>query len=114
MILHTRKKWSFIKAVQGRSVSRFAKHLIQNAYYPSQEISNDKWVIGTKAGIRFVQYMPKKPAKLGVKVSTCCESLTGFSLQLQIHTGKVEGTAEKNITHCVAMDSASPYFSKCH
>ena len=45
-------------------------------------------MIGTKSRISFIQYMPKKPKKIGIKVWVLCEAKTGYCLQFQICTGK--------------------------
>ena len=52
---------------------QFAKH-----YYPKQALSIDEQMIETKARISFLQYMPKKPKKVGIKIWALCD--TGFGI----------------------------------
>ena len=50
-------------------------------------------MIGTKCRISFLQYLPKKPVKFGIKVIVNSESKTGYVLTFQIYTGKVTSAA---------------------
>lgn len=47
-------------------------------YIPKQNLSIDEQMIGTKCRVSFIQYMPKKPKKFGIKVWALCESTTGY------------------------------------
>ena len=51
-------------------------------------------MIGTKGHLSFLQYMPKKPTKWGIKVWICSESKTGYIHKFQVYTGK--GTVSTN------------------
>ena len=63
-------------------------------YTPSRNLSIDEQMIGTKSRVSFIQYMPKKPKKFGIKLWVLCESLTGYCLDFQIYTGK----SDKGVT----------------
>ena len=66
-------------------------------YDPSRQLSLDEQMIGTKSRIGFLQYMPKKPKKFGIKLWALCESLSGYCLQFQIYTGKAAGGTEHGL-----------------
>ena len=51
----------------------------QKLYVPGKEVSIDESMIGTKARLSFLQYLPKKPTKWGVKVWVCSEAKTDTS-----------------------------------
>ena len=79
-----------------------------------RELSIDEQMIGTKSRISFIQYMPKKPKKFGIKIWALCEALTGYCLQYQIYTGAEEGTTEKGLTSRVVLDLMKQYEEKNH
>ena len=47
----------------------------QNYWTPHGEISIDEQMIATRCGISFIQYMPKKPVKFGVKNWVLADSI---------------------------------------
>ena len=53
-------------------------------YQPSRELSVDEMMIGTRCLISFLQYMPKKPCKFGVKVWVLAKTTTGYVLGFQV------------------------------
>ena len=59
-------------------------------YNPSQCLSVDESMVGTKCWMSFLQYMPKKTKKFSIKLWALCESATGYCLQFQVYTGKAE------------------------
>ena len=77
-----------------RSVIEAIQHQAQKAYTPGEHISVDESMIGTKGRLSFLQYMPKKPTKWGIKVWVCSESKTGYIHKFQVYTGK--GTVSTN------------------
>ena len=48
----------------------------QMVYTPGEHIGVDESMIGTKGQLWFLQYMPKKPTKWGIKVWVCSKSKT--------------------------------------
>ena len=44
--------------------------------------------------VTFVQYMPAKPIKHGIKVFACCCAVTGVLLSFEVYLGKENGTIE--------------------
>jgi len=78
-------------------------------YTPSQCLSVDESMVGTKCRISFLQYMPKK---LGIKLWALCESVTGYCLQFQVYTGKVESSVEHGLAYRVVFDLMKHYLDK--
>ena len=63
-------------------------------YIPDQNLSIDEQIIDTKCRISFIQYMPKKPKKFGIKIWAICEVGSGYVLGFQIYTGKTNGQSQ--------------------
>ena len=47
-------------------------------------------MIAFKGRLGWIQYMPKKPIKWGIKVFALCESSTGYTVRMKVYTGKEE------------------------
>ena len=47
-------------------------------------------MVGTRCRVEFIQYMPKKPTKFGIKLWVICEADTGYCLRYQIYNGKLD------------------------
>lgn len=56
-------------------------------YSPHQQLSVDESMIGTKCRLSFLQYMPKKPMKWGIKVWVCSDSVCGYVATFDVYTG---------------------------
>ena len=63
-------------------------------YHPNQSLSLDEQMIGTKCSIGLIQYITKKPQKVGAKVWALCESTSGYCIQFQVYTGASHDGAE--------------------
>lgn len=87
-------------------------HIFPLLYIPSQSVSIDESMVGTKCRVSFIQYMPKKPKKFGIKLWLLCEAMTGYCCQLQVYTGRVEGGAEHGLSHRVVFDLIRQYLNK--
>jgi hypothetical protein len=95
----------------------FIDHLVQsfqNHWTPHREISIDEQMIGTRCRVSFIQYMPKKPARFGVKNWVLADSIFPYVCNFQIYTGKNEKTPEHGLAHRVIMDLMEPYLNKGH
>ena len=95
----------------------FIDHLIrsfQKHWTPHREISIDEQMIGTRCRVSFMQYMPKKPVKFGVKNWVLADSVMPYVCNFQIYTGRNERTPEVGLPHRVVMDLAEPYLNKGH
>ena len=60
----------------------------QKAYHPGREMSIDESMIGFKGRLSFLQYMPKKPTKWGMKAYVLADSKTGYTFNWKLYTGK--------------------------
>ena len=88
-------------------VRPFLDLLLENfksTYQPGQHISIDESVISYKGRLSFIQYLPKKPHKWGLKAWVLADSSNGYVWGWQLYTGKAEGTAEHGLAHRVMMD----------
>ena len=56
-------------------------------YNPGQQLSIDESMIGTKCRSSFIQYLPAKPTKWGIKVWVFSDAATGYILSFSIYTG---------------------------
>ena len=54
-------------------------------YYPSVNLSIDEQMIGTKARLSFIQYLPKKPQKWGVKMWVVADSDNAYVPRFEIY-----------------------------
>ena len=66
----------------------------QSAYQPHQHISIDESVISYKGRLSFIQYLPKKPHKWGLKAWVLADSTNGYVWGWKLYTGKEGGTTE--------------------
>ena len=69
----------------------FVDPLIANfkaAFNLGHEIAVDEGMIGFKGRLWFLQYMPKKPTKWGMKAFVLSDSVTGYTYNWKLYTGK--------------------------
>ena len=59
----------------------------QKTYHPGREVSIDESMIGFKGRLSFIQYMPKKPTKWGMKAFVLADSKTGYTYNWRLYTG---------------------------
>ena len=83
-------------------------------YHPGREVAIDEMMIGTRCRTSFIQYMPKKPVKFGIKMWALCESKTGYCLEFQLYKGRENDTAEKGLTFRVCTDLMKNYYGENH
>ena len=82
-------------------------------YQPRQHLSIDEMMIGTRCRISFLQYLPKKPTKWGIKVWILSEAKTGYVLSFQVYTGSENGK-DKGVGRRVVLDLLNGYQGKNH
>ena len=73
-------------------------------YFPSRYLSIDEMMVGTRCRVVFLQYLPKKPTKFGIKVWINSEAKSGYVLNFQIYTGSEGKTKEKGLAYGVVME----------
>ena len=55
----------------------------------SKEVSIDEFMIGFKGRLGFIQYMPKKPTKWGLKAFVLADAHTGYMYSWHLYTGEI-------------------------
>ena len=68
-------------------------------------------MVGTRCRIHFLQYLPKKLTKWGVKIFVNSESSTGYVLTYYVYTS-ASGSGEKGSVHKTVMKLMSKYLNK--
>ena len=59
----------------------------QSSYTLNREVSLDESMIGFKGRLGFIQYMPKKPTKWGLKAFVVSDAKTGYIYNWHLYTG---------------------------
>ena len=59
----------------------------QSAFTLHREVSIDESMIGFKGRLGFIQYMPKKPTKWGLKAFVLSDADTGYMYNWHLYTG---------------------------
>ena len=59
----------------------------QSSYTLHREVSVDESMIGFKGRLGFIQYMPKKPTKWGMKAFVLSDAHTGYMYNWHLYTG---------------------------
>ena len=81
-------------------------------YAPRQNLTIDELMVCTKSRIGFLQNMPKKPKKFGIKVWVLCEAKSGYCLKFEIYTGKHAKATEHGLSHRVVHGLMEKYLDK--
>ena len=79
--------------------------------YPGQNLSPDESMLKFKGRLSFLQYMPRKPIKWGMKAFSLNKSETGYTCSWTLYTGSATKETKTSSRPAVDTDS-SP--SKCH
>ena len=77
-------------------VANFQRH-----YVPACELSFDEGMIPTKNSLSIKQCIKDKPIKWGLNTFLLCESKTGYIVNVEVYTGKVDSSdlpAELGVT----------------
>ncbi|CAF1270130.1 unnamed protein product [Didymodactylos carnosus] len=81
---------------------RFTKELSRH-FVPGENIIVDEQLVPFRGRCGFVQSMPKKPAKYGLKFWAICEVVSRFILGLELYTGKINNIVQKNLAANVTL-----------
>ena len=73
-------------------------------YQPHQHIAIDESMISYKGRLSFIQYLPKKPHKWGLKAWVMADSTNGYTWGWKLYTGKEGGATEHGLAHRVVME----------
>lgn len=78
----------------------------QASYTPSENLSIDESMVGFKGRLAFLQYMPKKPQKWGMKAWVLADSANGYIWNWKLYTGKEESVpaSDLGLAHRVVLD----------
>ena len=66
----------------------------QSVYVPAQALSVDESMISFKGRLSFLQYLPKKPQKWGMKAWVLADATNGYAWGWHLYTGKEEENPE--------------------
>ena len=67
----------------------------QEMYSPHREQAIDKAMVKFKGRVGFLQYMPMKPCKRGIKIWRRRDSTNGYLCQFEVFVGKESSTVER-------------------
>jgi hypothetical protein len=81
----------------------FTKQLARH-FIPSENITIDEQLVPFRGRCCFIQYMPNKPAKYGIKFWTLCDVKSRYVLALELYAGKVGNTVQRNISTNVVLN----------
>ena len=60
----------------------------QDSYTPAENLSIDESMVGFKGRLAFLQYMPKKTQKWGMKAWVLADAANGYVWNCKLYTGK--------------------------
>ena len=78
----------FDKLYKIRPLLNILVESFKDCYTPSQFLSVDESMISFKGRLSFLQYLPKKPHKWGMKAWVLADSATGYTWGWKLYTGK--------------------------
>ena len=70
-----------------RSLLNALEESTSQLYSPHQQVSINESMIGTKCRLLFIQYMPQKPTKWGIKVWVCSDARNGYIYNFDVYAG---------------------------
>lgn len=83
----TRGSPDFDKLFKIRPLLDSLVHSFKTHYTPTKWLSIDESIIGFKGRVSWIQYMPMKPTKWGIKAWTLADSSNGYIWNLRVYTG---------------------------
>ena len=91
-------RFCLIRTVWNRVMNNSGK-----AYRPHECVTVDEQLLSCKARCSFIQYLPSKPGKFGIKFWLCCDSATYYVLDGFPYVGKEDGRVEVGLGEHVAL-----------
>ena len=78
----------------------------QSSYMPTENLSIDESMMRFKGRLAFLQYMPKKPQKWGIKAWVLADAANGYLWNWDLYTGKDDNISNHNLglAHRVVMN----------
>lgn len=65
---------------------------LSRVYNPGKNVTVDEQLVPFRGRCSFKQYIPNKPAKYGIKIWACCDSVNAFTWNTQVYIGKAPNT----------------------
>lgn len=93
-----------------RSIWEMVNHNFGKYYMPGENIVVDEQLMPCRSRCSFIQYMPSKPDKYGIKIWWLCDSKTAYPLGGIPYTGKVGNTRAVGLGREVVENLCAPYF----
>lgn len=81
------------------------------AFEPGENICIDETLYAFRGRVSFLQYMPKKPSRYGIKINCLVDVDTAYLLFGEIYTGKAEPDAKKetNVSYSLVIRLSNNY-----
>ena len=89
------------------------QHTFQNSYKPGKHQSIDEGMITYKGRLSYVQYLPSKPIKRGIKVWMQCDAETSYLHQFDTYLGHQQHSAN-GLGYDVVMKLCQEILGKKH
>ena len=83
------------------------------SYKPGQNQTIDEGMIAFKGRLSYVQYLPAKPIKRGIKVWMCCDADTAYLHQFEVYLGQ-QKNSEFGLGYDVVMKLCKDISGKYH
>ena len=86
---------------------------IKQAFEPGENLCIDETLYSYRGRCPFKQYMPKKPAKYGIKINCVVDVETSYLANFEVYTGKSDpnNLNEKNLSHKLVLRLSDEYFN---
>ena len=98
-----------------RPLLSICKETFRANFNPARELSIDEGMVKFKGRLGFIQYMPMKPTKRGIKVWMLASPANGYTHEVDVYCGRSDGmTAEHGLGYNVVMKLSTPYHGKGH
>lgn len=100
-----------------RPIVSLTQETFSSSYHPSKDLTVDEAMIKFKGRCGFLQYLPAKPTKWGIKVWALCDAKCYYMLNYSIYTGKVNDLPDADrapLGDRVVLHLTEPYFEKNH
>ena len=68
---------------------------MEDSFVPFENVTVDEQLLTYRGRCPFIQYIPSKPGKYGIKFWMQCDSKTSYVSRVQVYTGRQPGTARE-------------------
>lgn len=102
----SRGQTGYDKLYKVRPLLNLVLENFQAMYTPTQSLSIDESMVGFKGRLAFLQYMPKKPHKWGMKAWVLADAANGYVWNWKLYTGKEDDSLPSSLglAHRVVLD----------